>query len=405
VSASPASRANDAIGRYIVVVADGASIRAATPAGSTRVQRYSHVLHGYAADMSASQAAALLRDPAVTSVVPDAPVRIELGDVAAAKSHSTEIAPFGVVRIGGLDSPTARIDARDQRVHVDIAVLDTGVDKTHPDINYAGGKNCTSLPGGPGYDPQGHGTLVAGVAAAIDNHYGVVGVAPGAKIWSVRVLDADGTGTDSETLCGLDWVAAHADRLEVVNYSILIDGPDTPDCGAADNDTLHEAVCDVVGRGVTFVAAAGNSHVDTSDTVPAAYDETIAVSAMADYDGRPGGLAPTAPACQGLGDDDHFATFSNYGADIDLAAPGVCVSSTYPVWLCPQPATQCYATAFGGTSFSAPHVAGAAALYIATHPGATPAAVKAALIAAQEPGPIPDDPDSYPEGIVNVSTF
>jgi subtilisin len=94
--------------------------------------------------------------------------------------------------------------------------------------------------------------------------------------------------------------------------------------------------------------------------------------------------------------DDSFATFSNFGADVDLAAPGVCVGSTY--------LNGSYAIA-SGTSFSSPLVAGAAALYIATHPGATPADVKAALLAAAEPGPIPGDPDAYPEGVVNVSSL
>jgi subtilisin len=92
--------------------------------------------------------------------------------------------------------------------------------------------------------------------------------------------------------------------------------------------------------------------------------------------------------------DDAFAPFSNFGADVDIAAPGVCISSTYPGGL----------YAFGsGTSFSAPLVSGAAALYISTHPGATPAQVRSALIAAAEPGPIPRDPDAFPEGIVNVT--
>jgi subtilisin family serine protease len=94
-------------------------------------------------------------------------------------ASSGEIVPFGIVRIGGLLSPTAKIDGIDQRVNADIAVVDTGVDRTHPDLNYAGGKNCRrDLPSGAGVDLEGHGTLVAGVAAAIDDHTGVVGVAP-----------------------------------------------------------------------------------------------------------------------------------------------------------------------------------------------------------------------------------
>lgn len=141
-----------------------------------------------------------------------------------------------------------------------------------------------------------------------------------------------------------------------------------------------------------------NETADTSGVSPAAYDEVITVSAIADSDGLPGGLGPM-PACL-LPEfpmlDDTFATFSNFGAPVDIAAPGVCRTSTFPGGL--------YAFD-SGTSFSAPLVAGAAALYISTHPGATPAQVRASLIAAEEPGPITGDPDAYPEGIVNVSTL
>ena len=114
---------------------------------------------------------------------------------------------------------------------------------------------------------------------------------------------------------------------------------------------------------------------------------------MADTDGLPGSLQD-ALRCDPTQTDDTFATWSNFGEDVDLAAPGACLSSTYPGGL--------YAIS-SGTSFATPLVAGAAALYISTHPGATPAQVQAALIAAAEPGPITGDPDAYAEGIVNVS--
>jgi subtilisin len=149
--------------------------------------------------------------------------------------------------------------------------------------------------------------------------------------------------------------------------------------------------------------SAGNDSVDAGTTRPASYPEVITVSAIADSDGQPGGLGPTLPVPPCVFNkspvvmpDDTFATFSNFGPDVDLAAPGVCVTSTFiDHW---------YAIG-SGTSFSSPLVAGGAALYISTHPGATPANVKAALLAAAEPGPIPDDPDVYAEGILNVSGF
>ena len=147
-----------------------------------------------------------------------------------------------------------------------------------------------------------------------------------------------------------------------------------------------------VAAGVTYVVAAGNDAVDVQKHIPANYPEVITVSAMVDTDGLPGGSGRrTLPSGR---PDDTFAFFSNFGLPIDLAAPGMSVSSTYPGGL--------YATD-SGTSYATPLVAGAAALYIATHPGAKPAKVQKALMARAEPGPIAGDPDSYPEGIVNVS--
>jgi len=163
---------------------------------------------------------------------------------------------------------------------------------------------------------------------------------------------------------------------------------------------MHQAICASVAAGVTYVVSAGNETQDTVNQKPAAYPEVIAVSAMTDTDGQPGGLGPSSDSlapCTDAGEiDDTFAKFSNFGAVVDIAAPGVCSVSTYI-------ASQ-YAIG-SGTSFAAPVVSGAAALYKATHPSATPAQVRAALISLEEPGPIPGDPDSYPEGIVNVSTL
>ncbi|HEU5455782.1 MAG TPA: S8 family serine peptidase, partial [Nocardioides sp.] len=129
-------------------------------------------------------------------------------------------------------------------------------------------------------------------------------------------------------------------------------------------------------------------------SVPARFDEVITVSAIADFDGKAGGLgAPTCP----VGVDDTFASFSNYGADVDLIAPGVCINST---WM-----NGGY-NSISGTSMASPHVAGGAALYAATHPGATPAQVKSAL---QSSGTTSwndaDDPDNTKERLLNVATY
>jgi subtilisin family serine protease len=247
---------------------------------------------------------------------------------------------------------------------------------------------------------NGHGSAVAGLIGARDNAIGVVGVAPDVRLWSVRVGDKNGSVKDSDLLCGLDWVAQHSDVIGVANLSLSGDQTDTGNCGNAevkkDQDPVHQAICRVVGVGVTVVAAAGNETRDASLNYPASYDEVITVSGISDSDGQAGGLG-TRTTCALVQDpDDTFASFSNFGADVDIAAPGTCLRTTYMGGL--------YATATG-TSFSAPIVAGAAALYIANHLAAIPAQVKQALIGTWEAGPIAGDPDTFPEGIVNVSTF
>jgi subtilisin len=149
-----------------------------------------------------------------------------------------------------------------------------------------------------------------------------------------------------------------------------------------------------LAAGVTYVVAAGNSGVDAATAVPAAYDEVITVSALADFNGVAGGAA--APTCRS-DMDDTFADFSNYGADVDLIAPGVCINST---WMGGG-----YNT-ISGTSMASPHVAGAAALIKAADPTATPAAVKTAL---QGAGNLDwnnsDDRDPIKETLLDVDAF
>ena len=141
-------------------------------------------------------------------------------------------------------------------------------------------------------------------------------------------------------------------------------------CGNTNNDALHKAICRARDAGVTIIVAAGNSGANTNNYVPASYDDAvITVSALADSDGKLGGLG----AALSYGADDTFATFSNYGSAVDIGAPGVNIYST---WI-----GNTYKT-ISGTSMASPHVAGAAALYIATHPTAQWTEVKNALVSA-----------------------
>jgi subtilisin family serine protease len=328
---------------------------------------------------------------------------------------SPQFTTAAIRRIGGPLSVTADIDGQDdRRVNADIAVLDGGVDPYHPDLNVVGGLDCVPGPVSDRgyYDRDGHGTFVSGMAAAIDNGIGIVGAAPGARIWSVRVADSFGGITDSALLCGLQY-ATRNKAIDVINLSLsgagnliapcvhvqakIVDKlrrqrkPGTP----SQIDRIHEQICRAVKGGKTVVAAAGNSSQDASFYTPAAYPEVITVSAMVDFDGKPGALAAPPPICFPDDVDDHFAVFSNFGAPVDIAAPGVCVGSLIPGGM--------YASA-DGTSFSAPLVSGAAALLLANQ-SLTPDQVRQRLIAAAEPGPLPGDPDQFPEGVLQVSTF
>jgi subtilisin family serine protease len=137
-----------------------------------------------------------------------------------------------------------------------VAVVDSGVD-VHTELNLAGSMDCTGLGTADG---NGHGTGVSGLIAAKDDGKGIVGVAPGAPIYSVRVLDAKLKGSTATVQCGLQWVLdnAAAKNIKVVNLSLASPGADDGNCGYTNNDTMHQLVCALTGAGVTVVASAGN---------------------------------------------------------------------------------------------------------------------------------------------------
>ncbi len=344
---------------------------------------YRSAVRGYAARMSESAAARAADDSRVAWVEQDRAV-----------TATAQTTPTGVDRADADLSATARINGADERVDVDVAVIDTGVDLDHPDLNVhrAGAKNCSS--GSSADDGNGHGTHVAGTIGALDNGAGVVGVAPGARIWPVRVLNNRGSGTVSSVVCGIDFVTANAADIEVANMSLGGGGRDDGNCGRTNNDVEHQAICRSVAAGVTYAVAAGNESDDAANHVPAAYNEVITVSALADFDGVGGGGG--AATCR-ADEDDTFANFSNYGGDVDLIAPGVCINSTWK--------GGGYNT-ISGTSMATPHVAGGAALYKVGNPGASPAQVRSAL---QNAGTLDwnaaDDRDSTKERLLNVAGF
>jgi len=371
-------------GSYIVTLEPGIDPARDAPAmaveyGGRAPFVYERALPGFSFEGSAGSAARLARDPKVRTVVPDRRVHTT--------AQALQSVPTGISRIAGPLSGTVSGDGSG-RVDADIAIIDTGIDTKHPDLNVAGGVNCST--GTSFEDGNGHGTHVAGTAAALDDGAGVVGVAPGARLWAVRVLDETGNGSWSSVICGVDWVTAHAAEIEVANMSLA--GPG--DSGNCTDGGLRQAICRSVEAGVTYTVAAGNSAADVSGQVPASFPEVITVSALADFDGLPGGLGKAT--CR-TDQDDTLAAFSNYGTGVDLIAPGVCINSTWK--------GGGYNT-ISGTSMASPHVAGAAALYLSDHPGATPAVVAGALKAA---GNLlwnaTGDPDRTKETLLNVDSL
>lgn len=335
---------------------------------------YTAAISGYAADMSDEDAAEVAKDPRVASVVRDRLV------FATAQTTPTGVARTQSLGIAGAVSGASAVDA-------DIAILDTGIDAAHRDLNYRAGKNCTGS--GAPTDGNGHGTHVAGTAAAKDDGNDVVGVAPGARVWAVKVLNNNGSGTWSQIICGLDWVAQNATTgatIEVANMSLGGGGSDST-CGG--NDSLHNAICRVVNdAGVPIAVAAGNEGTNAAGSVPATYDEVITVSSLADLDGRPGALASNGCSDQ----DDTLSYFSNYGNDVDIIAPGSCIRSTR---------LGGGTTSMSGTSMATPHVAGAIADYMAKNGRTSPTAVKEAL---QDNGNLgwSGDRDSTREKLLNL---
>jgi subtilisin len=300
---------------------------------------YQHALKGMSALVPDGRLNALQHDPRVAYVSEDIVQGIDVQSM-----------PTGIHRMFADANPEIAINGVDDyRVDVDVAVIDTGVDFQHPDLNVVGGVTCsapfifwaTCNTGGD--DNHYHGTHVAGTIGALDNGIGVVGVAPGARIWAVKVLDSSGSGYSSQIIAGIDWVTAHASTIEVANMSLG---------GAGFSQAEYDAIQGAVNAGVAFAVAAGNDDADARNYSPGGFNNVLSVSALADFDGIPGSLGSST--CRS-DQDDTLADFSNWGPEVDIAAPGVCILSTYPI-------EQGEYGTISGTSMASPHAAGALAL-------------------------------------------
>jgi subtilisin family serine protease len=329
-------------GRYIVVFHDwatgdkGAFSVAPALAGTMRdiyggeVERtYQHALNGFAAKMSKEQALALSDDPRVAYVEEDSVMTISTTQSGATR---------------GLD----RIDQRDLPLNgtyiytptgagVRAYVIDTGIRTTHTQF---GGRAAASFDafGGNGQDCNGHGTHVAGTIGG-----STYGVAKGALLRAVRVLDCNGSGSTSGVIAGVDWVRANHVKPAVANMSL----------GGGASSTLDAAVNNLSAAGVTIVVAAGNSNTDACTQSPSRAANAVTVGSTTTSDAR--------------------SSFSNFGTCVDIFAPGSSITSA---WSTSDTATN----TISGTSMASPHVCGAAALYLQTFPGSSPATIRNALV-------------------------
>src|SRR5262245_28838759 len=335
------SRAAGVPGAYIVVFkptvvdVDAAVVDVKVKHGVSATFSYKHALKGFAGHLSAAQLDALQGDPRVEY--------IEQDQIAHAITTQVNPPSWGLDRIDQQSLPLDNSYTYNQTgAGVDAYMIDTGIRLTHTDF---GGRAVTGVdeitPGGTASDGNGHGTHTAGTAGGTS-----YGVAKGVRLVAVRVLDNTGSGTFSQVIAGVDWVTAdHTTRPAVANMSL----------GGPNSASLDQAVRNSIADGVVYCVSAGNSSADASTQSPADVAEAITVGATDINDG--------------------FATFSNFGSLVDLLAPGVNITSD---WNTTNTATN----TISGTSMAAPHVTGAAALYLEAHPGSTPAQVQSGLIAA-----------------------
>jgi len=288
-------------------------------------------IRGFSARLTAAQIQALENNPWVRYVEADGVMSI-----------SAQTLPWGINRIDADLSPTAQAGNGSGAVTgVNIYVIDTGT--THRDLNVV---NHVNFAGGENKDCNGHGTHVAGTLAAKDDSSYVVGVAPGAPVTGVKVLNCAGTGSTSGVIKGVDWVTANAVRPAVANMSL----------GGSASTALDDAVRASAGRadgGVFYTVAAGNEGVNACTRSPARAGTSDGIMTVA-----------------ATNSSDKEPSWSNYGPCVDLWAPGVSIPSLYK-----NNTTK----TLSGTSMAAPHAGGTGALYLFTHPGATSATVENAL--------------------------
>ncbi|WP_405646137.1 S8 family peptidase [Streptomyces uncialis] len=325
---------------YIVTLKKDAGLRASTPQGKKLISGYGgtvrttfrSALNGFTATLSATEARRLAADPKVASVEQNQRVRIQATQTNA---------PWGLDRIDQAARPLNGTYTYPDSAGTGVTafVIDTGVRVSHSQLTGRAGNGYDAIEGDTvAQDGNGHGTHVATTIAG-----STYGVAKKARIVAVRVLDNNGSGTTAGVIAGVDWVTRNHSGPSVANMSL----------GGGASTTLDNAVRNSIASGVTYAVAAGNSGVNASSTSPARVTQAITVGATSNTDAK--------------------ASWSNFGSVLDLFAPGVSITAG---WHTGDSATN----TISGTSMAAPHVAGAAAVYLSSRPTATPAQVSTALV-------------------------
>jgi subtilisin family serine protease len=301
---------------------------------------YTAALKGFAADLPEQALEALQRNPNVAYVEPDAKVEL----------FGTEPAPpsWGLDRVDQRKLPlSGSYSYGPTGAGVNAYIIDTGIRRTHVDFGGRAVGAFSSVKGKGGTDDcHGHGTHVAGTVGGSS-----YGVAKDVRLYAVRVLDCDGSGSWSGIIAGIDWVTANRQLPAVANMSL----------GGAKNQAVNDAVQGSIGAGVVYVVAAGNWSIDACQFSPASAPDALTIGATNNLDGQ--------------------AYFSNWGNCLDLYGPGVSITSA---WNTSDAATNI----LSGTSMASPHAAGTAALYLESHPLDSPATVASALRAAATRGEV-----------------
>lgn len=312
---------------------------------------FGQVFKGMSARLTPAQLEALRRDPSVDLIEEEQIYSVDARPKRGGgrSTSSTQSIPWGISKTEATQSYTLAGNGSGTVTGVRTYVIDTGVDMKNADLNRP--LHVNFIADRKNTDCNGHGTHVAGTMAAYDNTADVVGMAPGAPVYGVKVLDCNGSGTTTSVIKGVDWVAANALLPAVANMSL----------GGGASQLVDDAVRAAAARGIVFAIAAGNSSANACSASPAR------IGGM----GIPGVLVTAATDV-----NDLEASFSNYGSCVDIWAPGVAV---------PSLKLGGGVVSLSGTSMASPHVAGAAALYWARNPSATHGTVSSQLRQMAQP--------------------